>query len=146
MKVSGAADVNCRQEGCGLRIWSNMFTTYETADEKVEYYQPRRKRKERVVENIFLSMVAFFNGEYKIVLHRDKRLKKYHEEVAWLTKDENAKYNDSVAAVDRLKVDEARLIWETNVPKSRTEGATLAEVGKLNLSFNDDDMKSTCRS
>ena len=146
MKVSGAADVNCRQEGCGLRIWSNMFTTYETADEKVEYYQPRRKRKERVVENIFLSMVAFFNGEYKIVLHRDKRLKKYHEEVAWLTKDENAKYNDSVAAVDRLKVDEARLIWETNMPKSRTEGATLAEVSKLNLSFNDDDMKSTCRS
>ena len=61
-------------------------------------------------------------------------------------KDENAKYNDSVAAVDRLKVDEARLIWETNVPKSRTEGATLAEVSKLNLSFNDDDMKSTCRS
>ena len=146
MKVSGAADANCRQEGCGLRIWSNMFTTYETADEKVEYYQPRRKRKERVVENIFLSMVAFFNGEYKIVLHRDKRLKKYHEEVAWLTKDENAKYNDSVAAVDRLKVDEARLIWETNVPKSRTDGATLAEVSKINLSFNDDDMKSTCRS
>ena len=52
------------------------------------------------------------------------------EEVAWLTKDENAKYNDSVAAVDRLKVDKARRIWETTVPKSRTEGA---EVSKLNF-------------
>ena len=54
-------------------------------------------------------------GEYKIVLHREARLKKYYEEVAWLTKDENAKYNDSVAAVDRLKVDKARLIWETSL-------------------------------
>ena len=131
VKVTG--DANCRQDGCGLRIWSNMFTTYETADEQVEYYQPRRKRKEREVQVIYLSMVAFFNGNYKIVLHRDVELKKYHEEVAWLTKDEKAYYSDSVEAVDRLKVDKARRIWETTVPKSRTGGATLAEVSKLNL-------------
>ena len=126
MKVSGAADANCRQEGCGLRIWSNTFTTYETADEEVEYYQQRKKKKEREVANIYLSMVAFFNGEYKIVLHREVRLKKYEEEVAWLRKDESARYNDSVAGVDRLKIEKARQIWETPVPKHRAEGDTLA--------------------
>ena len=146
IKVSGSADVKCRQEGCGLRIWSILFTTYETADQQVEWYQPRRKRKEREVDDIFLSMVAFFNGEYKIVVHREARLKKYQEEVAWLTKDEKAYYNDSVAAVDRLKVEKARLISETRVPKPRTEEAILAQVRKLILSFNDDDMQSTCRS
>ena len=82
------------------------------------------------MEDIYLSMVAFSNSEYKIVLHREARLKKYHEEVAWLTKDKKAYYSDSVAAVDRLKVDKARLIWETTVPKSQTEGA---QVRKLNL-------------
>ena len=126
MKVSGAADANCRQEGCGLRIWSNTFTTYETADEEVEYYQQRKKKKEREVANIYLSMVAFFNGEYKIVVHREVRLKKYHEEVAWLRKDESARYDDSVAGVDRLKIEKARQIWETPVPKRRAEGDTLA--------------------
>ena len=146
MKVRGAADVKCRQEGCGLRIWSVMFTTFETADEKVEWYQPRRKRKEREVGDIYLSMVAFFNGEYKIVLHREARLKRYEEEVAWLTKDEKAFYSDSVAAVDRVKLDKARLISETRVPKSRTEEATLAQVSKLYLSFDSDGMKSNCRS
>ena len=126
MKVSGAADVNCRQEGCGLRIWSIMFTTYETADEKVEYYQQRKKKKEREVQAIYLSMVAFFNGEYKIVLHRDSQLKKYNEEVAWLRKDKSARYDDSVAGVDRLKIEKARQIWETPAPKRRAEGVTLA--------------------
>ena len=130
-KVTGPPDAKCKQDGCGLRIWSIMFTTYETADEQVEYYQPKSKRKDKLVQNIYLSMVAFFDGHYKIVVHRDVELKKVHEEVAWLTKDENAKYNDSVAAVDRLKVDKARRIWETTVPKSRTEGATLAGDGGM---------------
>ena len=102
MKVSGAAEANCRQEGCGLRICSIMFTTCKTVDEKVEYYQLRRKRKEWEVEDIYLSMVAFSNSEYKIVLHREARLKTYHEEVAWLMKDKKAYYSDSVSVFNIL--------------------------------------------
>ena len=102
MKVSRAAEANCRQEGCGLRICSIMFTTCKTVDEKVEYYQPRRKRKEWEVEDIYLSMVAFSNSEYKIVLHREARLKTYHEEVAWLMKDKKAYYSDSVSVFNIL--------------------------------------------
>ena len=131
MKVTGAAGANCRQDGCGLRIWSVRFTTYETADEEVEYYQQRKKKKAREVQDIYLSMVAFFDGDYKIVLHRDAQLKKYHEEVAWLVKDETTKYDDSVAGVDRLKIEKARQIWETPAPKHRAEGDTL--VAQVNI-------------
>ena len=148
--TAGAAGANCRQDGCGLRIWSVRFTTYETADEEVEYYQQRKKKKAREVHDIYLSMVAFFGGDYKIVLHRDTQLKKYHEEVAWLVKDETEKYDDSVAGVDRLKIEKARQIWETPVPKPTAEdeggksggvvraereedGGITAKVRKLNL-------------
>ena len=126
MNVNRTADINCKQRGCGVRIWSIMFTTYTTADEKVEYYQPKRRRKNREEQHVYLSLVAFFDGEFKIVLHRGGQLKKYSEEVAWLTKDEGANFNDSVAAVDRSKVEKARMIWETSVPKPRSEGDTLA--------------------
>ena len=125
-KRNEAADSNCKEEGCGVRIWSIMFTTYTTAEEVVEYYQPKRRRKEKEVQHVYLSLVAFFNGEFKIVLHREARLKKYHEEVAWLSKDNSAHYSDSVAAVDPSKIEKARMIWETNVPKPRSEGDTLA--------------------
>ena len=126
IKVNSAADIDCKQRGCGVKIWSIKFTTYTTAEEVVEYYQPRRRRKEKEEQHVYLSLVAFFDGDFKIVLHRDSRLKKYCEEVAWLRKDVRADFNDSVAAVDRLKIEKARLIWETTVPKPRSEGDTLS--------------------
>ena len=131
MKVNKAANVNCKQRGCGVRIWSIMFTTYTTAEEVVEYYQPRRRRKEKEEQHVYLSLVAFFGGEFKIVLHKDSQLKRYFEEVAWLTKDDSADFNDSVAAVDRSKVEKARMIWETTVPKPRSTGDTL--VTQVNI-------------
>ena len=123
--VNTAADIKCKQKGCGVRIWSIMFTTYTTAEEAREYYQPRRRRKEKEEQHVFLSLVAFFGGEFKIVLHRGNQLKKYFEEVAWFSRDESAKFNDSVAAVDRSKIEKARMIWETTVPKSCSAGDTL---------------------
>ena len=121
-----AEGVLCKEDGCGLRIHSVNFTSFETAEEKREYYEPRRERKEKEVQYIYLSLVAFYSGQYKICLHRDWRLKKYHEEVAWLTKDESARFDESVAGVDQLKIEKAQLIWETSVPKRRAEGETLA--------------------
>ena len=126
MNVNGAENINCKEKGCGVRIWSIMFTTYTTVEEVVEDYQPKKRRKEREVEEVYLSLVAFFSGDFKIVLHRYGRLQKYLEEVAWLSKDESAEFSDSLAAVDRLKIDKARMIWETNVPKLCTEGDNLA--------------------
>ena len=124
-KVDKAKDVECKEEGCGLRIHSVMFTTFETTEEKVEFYEQRRWRKQKEVADIYLSLVAFFNGEMKVALHREARLKKYyHHEVAWLTKDPKAYFDESVAEVDRVKIRRARQIWETKVLETTSAADT----------------------
>ena len=129
--VEKSEDVICKEEGCGIRIWSVMFISFTTVEERREYYQARSFRKEREENTVYLSLVAFFNGEFKIALHRDAQLKKSYEEVAWLTKDENAAFNDSVAAVDRLKLERAKQVWETRVPKPKP----VPEVSNLTIHF-----------
>ena len=113
-------DIVCKEEGCGVRIWSIMFTTFTTAEEQREYYQLPRRRKEKQEQQVFLSMVAFFNGDFKVVVHRDPTLENSYEhntrQVAWLTEEKNADYNDS-PMVDQLKLSKAQYTWETNVPK-----------------------------
>ena len=132
--VDKSENVICKEGECGVRIWSIMFSTFTTVEERREYYQPRSFRKEREEQIVYLSLVAFFNGESKIALHRDARLKKSYEEVAWLTKDENATFHDSVTAVDRGKLQRAEQVWPTRVPKTVGGGDTLtAKVIKLNL-------------
>ena len=117
-------DVVCKEEGCGVRIWSIKFTTFTTAEEQREYYQPRRMRKERQEQQVFLSMVAYFNGDFRVVVHRDVTLENSYEQSArqmdWLTKDGNAAYNDS-PMVDQLKISKAKYTWETSVPKPGRE-------------------------
>ena len=136
--VEKSEDVICKQDECGVRIWSVKFSSFTTVEEKREYYQPRSFRKEKKEQIVYLSLVAFFNGEFKIALHRDARLKKSYEEVAWLTKDENARFHDSVAAVDRSKLQRAEQVWPTRVPKPVLGEETLmAEVIKLNVSLGD---------
>ena len=131
--VSKSENINCKEDGCGLRIWSIKFTSYTTAEEEpqISQLQPKRRRKEREVAHVFLSLVAFFDGEYKLVLHRDCPLKKYIEEVAWLAKDVK-KFNDDFAAMNTLKIDNARYIWSTTVPKPVSGGNTL--VDEVNIS------------
>ena len=127
--IEKAEGVVCKEDGCGLRIHSVTFITFETAEEQTESYQPRSWRKERQVQYVLLSLVAFYSGQYKICVHRGARLKKYHEEVAWLTKDEvaTARYSDSVEGVDQLKIEKEKLIWETPLPKRRAEGDILTK-------------------
>ena len=128
-------DVNCKEEGCGVRIWSIMFTAFTTAEEEREYYQSRRWRKESQEQQVFLSMVAFFNGDFRVAVHRDATLENSYEhnarQVAWLTKDRNADYNDS-PMIDQLKISKAQYTWETNVPKpGRGRGDPTTEVDNI---------------
>ena len=135
--VDKSEDVICKEGECGVRIWSVMFSSFTTVEESREYYQPRSFRKEKEEKTVYLSLVKFFNGELKIALHRDARLKKSYEEVAWLTKDE-ARFNDTVAAVDRSKLQRAEQVWATRVPKPVAGGDTLTDtVSKSNLSLRD---------
>ena len=127
-------DIICKEDGCGVRIWSIVFTTFTTAEEEREYYQLPRRRKEKQEQQVFLSMVAFFNGDFKVVVHRDPTLENSYEhntrQVAWLTQKKNADYNDS-PMVDQLKLSKAQYTWETNVPKpgrERVEPTTEVDI------------------
>ena len=127
--------VICKEEGCGVRIWSIMFTTFTTAEEEREYYQLPRRKKEKQEQQVFLSMVAFFNGDFKVAVHRGPTLENSYEhnarQLAWLIKDKNADYNDS-PLVDQLKLSKAQYTWETNVPKPGCERVDPAiEVGVI---------------
>ena len=103
----------CKEEGCGVRIWSIKFSSFTTKEEQREYYQPRTFTKEKEERSVYLSLVAFFNGDFQIAMHRDPELKKTYQEVAWFQKDDNATFNDSVAGVDRVKLQKAKQIWAT---------------------------------
>ena len=123
--VNKSEDVMCKEEGCGVRIWSIKFSSFTTKEEQREYYQPRTFTKEKEERTIYLSLFAFFNGDFQIALHRDPELKKLSEVVAWFKKDDNANFDDSVARVDRLKLQKAKQIWATRVPKIVVGGDTL---------------------
>ena len=119
-----AEGVVCKEQGCGLRIWSAQFTTFSITDGGPNFHQignvtfPREcnPTKEKAETNVFLSLVRFFGGDFKVALHRGPRLKKYDEEVAWMTKDHRAYFDPSVAAVDWSKIQKAWKIWQTRVP------------------------------
>ena len=69
---------------------------------------------------VFLSLVAFFNGNYKIVVHRDADLQNSFDvnqrQVAWLTQVKKQRFDDS-PTVDLLKLNRAQITWGTRVPK-----------------------------
>ena len=50
--------------------------------------------KDKLTEQVYISMVAFFDETYQLVLHRDGHCKSSAEVVAWLKKDSNARFYD----------------------------------------------------
>ena len=131
INVDHREDVNCQEVGCGVVIWRIKFTTFTTVEDESNKLAtmglaPATFRKDKEKQILHLSLVAFFKGETKIALHRDKQIMGSYEENVWLTKDGVAE--DSVAAVDRMKLSRAQLIWETwpRAKKAVCEGGTLA--------------------
>ena len=56
----------CTLEGCGVRIWSLMINThhYTTGEEDQLFRQEED-------QTLFLSLVAYHSGDYRIIIHRD---------------------------------------------------------------------------
>ena len=109
-------DVNCQEVGCGIVIWRIKFTTFTTVEDESNKLAsmglaPATFRKNKEEQILHLSLVAFFEGETKIAVHRDAQITGPYEENVWLAKDGVA--DDSVAAVDRIKLSRAQLIWQT---------------------------------
>ena len=110
-------DITCKEPGCGTRVWSLEIKTFSTvAQERGLYDISCNLRKEKLLEQVYLSMIAFFNGTYELVLHR-KGVEKSFIEVAWLRKDNTAQFDDK-PDVDRAVIDNrSYFIWQTKVPK-----------------------------
>ena len=115
-----AENIICKEGECGARIWSIKFTSYVTAEEEVPDYMVPRWRKEKQGQVVFLSLVAFFSGNYKIVVHRDAHLQNSFDvnqtQVAWLTQVKKQRFDDK-PVVDLLKLQKALYTWGTRVPK-----------------------------
>ena len=64
-------DVVCREPGCGVPIWKIVFKTFSTVTKKQEFYELGcNLRKAKPEQEVYLSLVAFFSGEYKLLLHQ----------------------------------------------------------------------------
>ena len=114
-------DIVCREPGCGVKIWVALFKSYSTVEEEQAIYKlNNNRRKEKFLNEAYLSLVAFFSGEVKLVLHRDGQ-EGSHVHVAWLKKKESMMFDDS-PNVNLIKLHEARQIRGTVVPKNVTPG------------------------
>ena len=124
-------DVVCREPGCGVAIWKIMFKTFSTVAKKQEYYELGcNLRKTKPEQKVYLTLIAFFSGEYQLLLHRDGE--KSHIRVAWLTKDIAAPFEER-PEVDLRKIEEARQIWEKPVEKQPLEDNYEEEADNRNI-------------
>ena len=128
-----AAGVRCIEAKCGLRVWSIRFTTFTTTSEEHDL-KPTSYSKEDQVQAVYMSLVRFFDGQFKVVIHRDKRVRHYDKEVIWLNPIPNPRFNDSVAGVDRNRLDKARQISRTSLPRRGGEKSdALDQVNVFNI-------------
>ena len=134
--VDKSVGVWCTEGKCGQRVWSIRFTTFTTTAQEHEL-RPTSFSKEEKVQEVFMSLVRFFDGQLKVVIHRDKWVRRCDKEVIWLNPVQNPRFNDSVAGVDRNQLEKARRIFGTSVPRhvsGKSDG--LDQVGLSNVLFH----------
>ena len=117
--VDKSENIICKEGTCGLRIWSISFTTFTTFEEEVEFYRRGmcNWRKEGEVQTVYFSLVAFFNGTERVIVHKDARLKRSEEEVLWLSPVQNVHFDDSLQLLDRQRLERAKHVRCTRVPR-----------------------------
>ena len=103
-----------------MRIWSIQIKTFTTAAEEHDL-RPTSFSKKEEVQTVFMSLVRFFSGPFKLVIHGDQRIRKYDEEVIWMSPVQNRYFNDSVAGVDWRMRERAKQIHRTSVPRLAVE-------------------------
>ena len=110
----------CREAGCGAKVWTIQFKTFSVVAEETAMSDLQPKgwslRKEKLCEEIYLSMVGFSDGTHQLVLHREGERRSYAQ-IAWFKKDPSAFFRDD-PDVDLVKLDnESSHICKTRVPK-----------------------------
>ena len=105
------------------RLWVNVSWVYVAMGIcrmgicRLTDLRPTSYSKKEEVQSVFMSLVQFFDGQFKVVVHRDPRIRRYDKEVMWMSPAPNLCFNDTVAGVDRKMLEKAQQIFRTSVPR-----------------------------
>ena len=133
--------VTCKENGCGEQIWGLVLTSFSTTVHKSDsWYLPYNLRRDKQKDKTYLVLVAFHNGDSKILLHRDGPTRSFRE-VAWLT-PANVHF-DEKPDVDPVKLQKHQYIWRTSLPKNNSEDNAInkensdqaGDDGEANLNY-----------
>ena len=130
--IAKSEDVVCEEPDCGLRVWSIMFTSFTTFQEEHEL-RPAVTRKKEEIQSLFLSLVCFNSGEHNIAVHRDSHIESDKEAVLWLRPSRNAHFSDSLALLDRGRLEKAKHIKRTTVLRPTDGDAPNTTRNEVNL-------------
>ena len=134
-KEGKGGDIDCTEGACGLRIWSIKITTFTSVSETHDL-RPTTFRKDQELQTTFISLVRFFNGQFKLVVHEGAGIGKFNEERIWLSPVINRGFNDSVASVDRKLLEKARQIQRTRATRV-TDGDQGEDAAQVKLKVDD---------
>ena len=102
---------NCKDMDCGVRIWTLKVDSYH-----FDGYAQHQMKKVKHDQELYFSLVAFFSGDYKMLIHRETEKDRSFNRVAWLSKDISAPFDDRLE-IDRTRIDKHKLIGETRAPR-----------------------------
>ena len=132
-------DIDCTEGACGLRIWSIKISTFTTVAEEHEL-RPTTFGKDQELQTVFMSLVRFFDGQFKLVVHEGVGIGKFNDEGIWLSPVKNRGFNDSVASVDRRLLEKAKQIHRTRPPRvtagEKGEDASQVKLKAENCSYH----------
>ena len=107
-------NVICKELGCGTRIWSIEFSAYSTITRDRQLYEIGCNHlKKELTEQIFISIVAFFDGTHQLVLHKNAECKSPGQVIAWFKKDPSAWFYDKPDVNEATLDNKSYWIWNT---------------------------------
>ena len=130
--IEKSEGVVCREPDCGLRVWSILFTSFTTFQEEHEL-RPAVTTKKEAIQSLFLSLVCFNSGVHNIAIHKDSHIESDQEAVLWLRPLRNAQFSDSLALLDRGRLERAKHIKKTTVPRPRAGEAANTTHNQVNF-------------
>ena len=69
--------------------------------------------KDKLTEQIYISIVAFFDGTHQLVLHRNDECKSSAHVIAWFKKDPSAGFYDKPDVNEATLDNKSIWIWQT---------------------------------
>ena len=89
------------------------FLDFQKILEKKLYEIDCNLIKDKLTEQIYISIVAFFDGTHQLVLHRNAECKSSAHVIAWFKKDPSAGFYDKPDVNEATLDNKSFWIWQT---------------------------------